>query len=145
MKPPAFLVAARHRWHAQATTATPAQRQAGEEAIALVAEAYAQTPAYNHQLQLDELRARIRQFESDLVAERTATLKLGRQLDQQPGPTPKRQLRAQAEQARTTELTRLRRWLATSDNAIRFTHERLYNLQTELRRRINHLERTQPT
>lgn len=142
MKLPPFLATARSRWLTQAPAATPAHRQAGEEALALVAEAYAQTPAYNYQLQLDELRARIRHLEADLMAERTATFKLGRQLDQQPGPTPKRQLRAQAEQARATEVARLRNWLAASENVIRFSHERLHKLQTELRRRINHLERS---
>lgn len=139
MKLPPFLVTARSRWHAQ-TAAVPTHRQAGEEALALVTEVYAQTPIYNHQLQLDELRARIRHLEADLVAERTASLKLSRQLDQQ-GFTPKRQLRAQAEQARTNELTRLRRWLASSEQEQNFFQRRLLNLQTELRRRINHLER----
>ena len=142
MKLPAFLVTARSRWLTQATAATPAHRQAGEEALALVAEAYAQTPAYNYQLQLDELRARIRHLEADLVAERTATLKLGRQLDQQLGPTPKRQFRAQAEQARTTEVARLRRWLAASEHEHNFFQHRLHKLQTELRRHITHLERS---
>jgi len=141
MKLPAFLEAARRRWLAQTATSTPAHRQAGEQTLALVAEAYAQTPAYNHQLQLDELRARIRHLEADLLAERTASLKLSRQLDQQ-GFTPKRQLRAQLEQAQATELRRLQQWLTTSESALRFTHERLANLQTELRRRINHLERS---
>ena len=141
MKLPVFLEAARRRWLVQTATATPAHRQAGEQALSLVAEAYAQTPAYNHQLQLDELRARIRHLEADLLAERTASLKLSRQLDQQ-GFTPKRQLRAQLEQERATELRRLQQWLATSESTVRFTHERLANLQTELRRRINHLERS---
>lgn len=141
MKLPVFLETARRRWLAQTATVTPAHRQAGEQALSLVAEAYAQTPAYNHQLQLNELRARIRHLEADLLAERTASLKLSRQLDQQ-GFTPKRQLRAQAEQARTTEVARLRNWLAASENVICFSHERLHNLQTELRRRINHLERS---
>lgn len=143
MKPSAFLTAARTRWRAL-TGSSPDRHQAGEEALALVTEAYAQTPAYNYQLQLDELRARIRHLESDLVAERTATLRLGRQLDQQPGPTPKRQLRAQAEEARTTELARLRRWLAASEQEGNFFQQRLHKLQTELRRRITHLERTRP-
>jgi hypothetical protein len=140
MKLPPFLVTARSRWHAQ-TAAVSTHRQTGEEALALVTEVYAQTPVYNHQLQLDELRARIRHLEADLVAERTASLKLSRQLDQQ-GYTPKRQLRAQAEQVRTTELTRLRRWLTSSEQEQNFFQRRLLNLQTELRRRINHLERT---
>ncbi|MBW3127304.1 hypothetical protein [Hymenobacter profundi] len=143
MKLPSFLEAARRRWLTQADHATPDYRQAGEQALTLAAEAYAQTPAYNHQLQLDELHARIRRLEADLVAERTAVLKLHRQLDQQNIPTPKRQLRAQLTELHTAELTRLRRWLSSSETTKLFTHTRLLNLQTELRRRINHLERSQ--
>ncbi len=141
MKLPPFLASARNRWLTQIPHATTDQRHAGEQALALVAEVYAQTPVYNHQLQLDELCARLRRLEADLVAERTATLKLGRQLDQQ-GFTPKRQLRAQLEQERATEIRRLQQWLALSEAAGRFSRERLANLQTELRRRINHLERS---
>lgn len=81
MKLPPCLNAARSRWRTLATV-TAAHRQGGEAARALVAEAYAQTPAYNYQLQFDQLRARIRQFEADLGAEHATTLKLGCQLDQ---------------------------------------------------------------
>lgn len=139
-KLPAFLLAARSRWCTHTADASPLQQQAGQEALAFVAEAYAQTPAYNYQLQLDQLRTRIRQLESDLVAERTASLKLGRQLDQQraavfkPKPTPPT--------VHAAEIVRLRTWLGISLNERHFTHERLHNLQTELRRRLTKLERT---
>ena len=139
MKILSFLELARRRWHQQQPDQV--RREAGDQALDLVAAAYATTPDYNYQLHLDELAARVRTLEADLVAERTAALKRQRQHEQALTHAGRRAVSTRLTQAYAAEQARLKGWLSAAENDQAFTHERLQKLQNGLRRRLAHVTR----